>query len=254
MVRLRSNLRRNSTPARAILALFAGLGILAAISAAPQDDSWRRPREAMVRQQMRDVSDPRVLDAMRTIPRHLFVPPEQQTRAYEDHPLPIGSGQTISQPYIVAKMTELLRPRKDDRVFELGTGSGYQAAVLSPLVKEVYTVEIFNELGQSARVRLKQLGYANVEVKVGDGYYGWPEKAPFDAIVVTAVANHIPPPLIQQLKPGGRMVIPIGTVFQVQNLLLVEKGKSDKDLKVHNIMPVLFVPLLGGHERQQPHP
>ena len=251
MARVRSNVQPNSIPAGIFLALLATSGLLACLFAAPQDDPWRKPREAMVRQQLRDVSDPRVLDALRTIPRHLFVPPEQQAQAYDDHPLPIGSGQTISQPYIVAKMTELLRLKKDDRVFELGTGSGYQAAVLSRLVKEVYTVEIFDELGQSARQRLKRLGYSNVEVKVGDAYYGWPEKAPFDAIIVTAAANHIPPPLIQQLKPGGRMVIPIGTVFQVQNLLLVEKGRTEKDLKIHNIMPVLFVPLLGGHEESR---
>lgn len=217
-------------------------------SPAQGPDPWQAQREAMVREQMRDVRDARVLEAMRTTPRHLFVPPEQREAAYEDHPLPIGSGQTISQPYIVAKMTELIRPKKDDRVFELGTGSGYQAAVLSPLVKEVYTVEIFTELGERARERLKRLGYQNVEARVGDGYYGWAEKAPFDAIIVTAAANHIPPPLLQQLKPGGRMIIPIGTVFQVQNLLLVEKGKTEKDLKVRNIMPVLFVPLLGGHD------
>ena len=223
--------------------------LLFPLSLEPSDDPFERQREVMVREQMRDIGDARVLGAMRATPRHLFVPPDRRAEAYEDHPVAIGYGQTISQPYIVAKMTELMEPKKDDRVFELGTGSGYQAAVLSPLVKEVYTVEVFTALGEQARARLKDLGYKNVEVKVGDGYYGWPEKAPFDAIIVTAAANHIPPALIQQLKPGGRMVIPIGTVFQVQNLLLVEKGKTSKDLKVRNIMPVLFVPLLGGHDR-----
>ena len=218
-----------------------------------EDPKWVRLRERMVEQQIaappdgrEAVRDARVLAAMRTIPRHEFVPADQLPYAYDDRPLPIGLGQTISQPYIVATMTELLAPQPTHRVLEIGTGSGYQAAVLSPLVKQVYTIEIFEELATKARERLKRLGHANVEVRHADGYWGWPEAAPFDSIVVTAAAGHIPPPLIEQLKPGGRMVIPVGNVFQVQNLLLVEKGKSNRartgvglhDLKVRSLMPV----------------
>ncbi len=205
----------------------------------------------MVRDQIewRGVRDARVIAAMRATPRHEFVPADLHASAYDDRPLPIGYGQTISQPYIVAKMTELLETKKEHRVLELGTGSGYQAAILAPLVREVYTIEIIEPLGHSARARLDRLGYANISVKVGDGYFGWPEKAPFDAIVVTAAANHIPPPLVEQLKTGGRMVIPIGNPFQVQNLMLVVKGKDNRDLKIYNTMPVAFVPLTGGHEQ-----
>jgi protein-L-isoaspartate(D-aspartate) O-methyltransferase len=170
------------------------------------------------------VRDPRVLDSMRKTQRHRFVPAELVANAYEDRPLPIGYGQTISQPYIVAKMTELLEPKADHRVLEIGTGSGYQAAVLSPLVAHVYSIEIIEPLGAAARRRLDTLGYKNVEVRVGDGYFGWPEKGPFDSIVVTAAANHIPPPLVEQLKPGGRMVIPVGNPFQTQTLMFVTKG------------------------------
>lgn len=222
---------------------------------AEEDPKWRRARRKMVERQIafpgdeRDpVRNPRVLEAMRAIPRHEFVPQNQVPYAYADRPLPIGLGQTISQPYIVARMTELLQPKPDDRVLEVGTGSGYQAAVLSPLVKEVYTIEIFEELATRARERLGRLGYANVTVRHADGYWGWKEAAPFDSIIVTAAAGHVPPSLIEQLKPGGRMVIPVGNVFQVQTLLLVEKGQTERDLKVHSIMPVLFVPLLGSHE------
>ena len=178
--------------------------------------------------------------------RTLLVP-----HAYEDRPLPIGYGQTISQPYIVAKMTELLGPKKGHRVLEIGTGSGYQAAILSRLVANVYTVEIVNPLGTTARERLAALGYKNVEVRVADGYYGWPEKAPFDCIVVTAAANHIPPPLIEQLKPGGRLVVPIGNPFQTQRLVLVTKGnKGPRDIRIRDIMPVRFVPLVSGSSGQ----
>jgi protein-L-isoaspartate(D-aspartate) O-methyltransferase len=191
------------------------------------------------------VRDRRVLDALRRIPRHEFVPADARGMAYEDHPVAIGYGQTISQPYIVAKMTELVAPKPEHRVLELGTGSGYQAAVLSPLVKEVYTIEIIEPLGRAAAERLKRLGYENVEVKIGDGYFGWPEKAPFDAIIVTAWATHVPPPLLEQLKPGGRMVIPVGSVFYQQNLVVVRKGKTARDLKMDSVMPVVFVPLTG---------
>ncbi len=217
----------------------------------PDEESFRKERERMVRDQIewRGVRDARVLAALRSTPRHQFVPADLHSHAYDDRPLPIGYGQTISQPYIVAKMTELLETKQDHRVLELGTGSGYQAAILAPLVREVHTIEIIEPLGNFARARLERLGYQNIWVKVGDGYFGWPEKAPFDAIVVTAAANHVPPPLIEQLKAGGRMVIPIGNPFQVQNLMLVVKGKDKRDLKIYNIMPVAFVPLTGGHEQ-----
>ena len=219
------------------------------------DEDYRRQREEMVRTQIASlrwsgseaVRDSRVLDSMRKTPRHSFVPPDLKAYAYEDRPLPIGYGQTISQPYIVAKMTELLEPKGEHRVLEIGTGSGYQAAVLSPLVAQVYSIEIVEPLGTAARRRLDALGYKNIEVRVGDGYFGWPEKGPFDGIIVTAAANHIPPPLVEQLKPGGRMVIPVGNPFQTQTLMLVTKGsKGPHDLQVRNLMPVAFVPLVGG--------
>ena len=235
---------------KTILVLAALLGVAAL---AQTQDAYRAPREKMVRETIaqpddgRDpVRDRRVLEAMRTIPRHEFVPADQRGHAYADHPLPIGYGQTISQPYIVAKMTELLALKPEHRVLEVGAGSGYQAAVLSPLVKEVYTIEIVQPLGAAARERLARLGYKNVEVRVGDGYYGWADKGPFDAIVVTAWASHVPPPLVQQLKPGGRMVIPVGTFFYNQNLVVVHKGsKGPRDLRIESVMPVVFVPLTG---------
>ncbi len=222
------------------------------------EEVFRKQREAMVRTQIAGwrfgadaVHDSVVLEAVRQVPRHRFVPAALLADAYDDRPLPIGYGQTISQPYMVAKMTELLEPRRDHRVLEIGTGSGYQAAILSPLVAHVYTMEIIEPLGVTARERLAALGYRNVEVRVGDGYYGWPEKAPFDSIVVTAAATHVPPSLIEQLKPGGRMVIPVGNPFQTQRLLLVTKGsKSARDIRVQDIMPVRFVPLVGGSSKQ----
>ena len=190
--------------------------------------------------------DEQVLAVMNGVPRHEFVPSGKKPFAYEDRPLAIGYGQTISQPYIVALMTDLLRPLADHKVLEIGTGSGYQAAVLSKLVDSVYTIEIIDKLGQQAIKHFKRLGYSNVEARVGDGYYGWPSEAPFDGIVVTAAAGHIPPPLIKQLKPGGRMVIPVGGRFQVQQLMLVEKSVDDK-VTTRQILPVRFVPLTGGH-------
>ena len=190
--------------------------------------------------------DRTVLAIMGDVPRHLFVPKNQQDSAYENRPLPIGYGQTISQPYIVAVMTDLLRVKTGDRVFELGTGSGYQAAILAKLAKEVYTVEIVAPLGTQAAERLASLGFANVRVKVADGYYGWPEHAPFDGIIVTAAASHVPPPLVRQLKPGGRMVIPVGTSFLTQHLLLIEKA-TDGTLTTRQVLPVGFVPVTGGH-------
>ena len=186
--------------------------------------------------------DTRVMNAMRTIPRHRFVPPELQSAAYANRPLPIGYGQTISQPYIVALMTDLLRLKPTDVVLEVGTGSGYQAAVLSPLVKQVYTLEIVEPLARQARERLKALGYRNVTVHHADGYEGWKSAAPFDAVIVTAAATHIPPPLVQQLKPGGRMVIPVGGPFATQSLMLVEK-QSDGKVRTRQVLPVVFVPL-----------
>ena len=190
--------------------------------------------------------DERVLEALGTVPRHQFVPSEQRPYAYQNRPLPIGYGQTISQPYIVAIMTDLLNPQPDDVVFELGTGSGYQAAVLAELVEQVYTMEIVEPLAERARETLQELGYRNVTVRAGDGYYGWEEHAPFDGIVVTAAGDHVPPPLVQQLKPGGRMVIPVGSRFFTQQLILVEK-QEDGTVRSREILPVSFVPLTGGH-------
>ena len=194
------------------------------------------------------VRDPRVLDAMRKVPRHKFVPPELAARAYGDHPLPIGHGQTISQPYIVAIMTELAQPRPQHRALEIGTGSGYQAAVLAELVAEVFTIELLEPLGISARARLKELGYAKITVRIGDGYQGWPDSAPFDLILVTAGAPFIPPALIEQLAPGGRMVIPIGDAWANQILKLVTKDKYGK-IHTEDIMGVRFVPLVPGENK-----
>jgi protein-L-isoaspartate(D-aspartate) O-methyltransferase len=194
----------------------------------------------------RAVFDKRVMAAMAKVPRHEFVPRDQIHFAYTNHPLSIGQGQTISQPYIVALMTDLLDVKADDVVLEIGTGSGYQAAVLAELVKEVYTIEIIEELGKQSQERLAKLGYNNVEVKIGDGYYGWEEHAPFQGIIVTAGANQIPPLLIKQLKPGGRMIIPVGEHFYIQYLTLVEKDDQG-EITTRNILPVAFVPFTGGH-------
>ena len=188
----------------------------------------------------------RVLDALNEVPRHEFVPKSELREAYDNHPLPIGHGQTISQPYIVALMTDLVDPEPGDVVLEIGTGSGYQAAVLAGLVEKVYSIEIIEPLADQAKARLARLGYGNVETRLGDGYFGWEEHAPFDAIVVTAAASHVPPPLIEQLKPGGRMVIPVGGRFQVQYLLLVEKAAAG-EIVTRQITAVRFVPLTGKH-------
>ena len=207
-----------------------------------QEQDFARLRGEMVKKQIekRGIKDPAALSALRKTPRHLFVPNNVLDDAYDDRPLPIGYGQTISQPFIVAYMTEIVKPKPDHRVLEIGTGSGYQAAVLAEIVKEVYTIEIIDSLGSQARNRLSRLNYKNITVKTGDGYYGWKDKSPFDAIVVTAAAEHIPPPLIEQLKEGGRMIIPVGSPFMVQQLMLVEKkgGKT----RTSNLMPVRFVP------------
>jgi protein-L-isoaspartate(D-aspartate) O-methyltransferase len=191
------------------------------------------------------VEDSATLAAMRSVPRHEFVPADQQRYAYADHPLPIGYGQTISQPYIVAFMTEILEPRPGMKVLEVGTGSGYQAAVLGATGCRVFTVEIFEALATSARTRLARLGFDSVTVRHGDGHYGWSEAAPFDAVIVTAAAGFIPPALVEQLKPGGRMVIPVGSVYGVQNLILVEKD-SEGGVRTRNLLPVRFVPMLKG--------
>jgi protein-L-isoaspartate(D-aspartate) O-methyltransferase len=200
----------------------------------------------MVREQIqrRGVTDQGVLGAMLAVPRHEFVPASWREAAYGDRPLPIGEGQTISQPYIVALMTELLQLESGDRVLEVGTGSGYQAAVASHLADSVFTIEILPGLAEQAARRLARLGYRDVVTRTGDGYFGWPEHAPFDAIVVTAAAGHIPPPLVQQLAPGGRMVIPVGGAFQVQQLVLVEK-QADGSVTTRTLLPVRFVPLVG---------
>jgi protein-L-isoaspartate(D-aspartate) O-methyltransferase len=209
----------------------------------------------VIEQDVRDTSnyldkkqlDTRVMAVLAQVPRHQFVPDDVRSRAYENRPLPIGYGQTISQPYIVAIMTDLIAPKAEHKALEIGTGSGYQAAVLSRLVDQVYTMEIVEPLGKQATERLKQLGYSNIEVSIADGYYGWETHAPFDIIIVTAAASHIPPPLIEQLKPGGKMIIPVGSRFMTQQLLLVDKDE-EKEITIRQILPVRFVPLTGDHK------
>jgi protein-L-isoaspartate(D-aspartate) O-methyltransferase len=218
--------------------LWFGSTLLA--SASVQD--FAVARQLMVETQIkgRGITDSRVTEVMSSVPRHEFVPENYRTHAYEDHPLPIGYGQTISQPYIVAFMTEQLRPQPTDRVLEIGTGSGYQAAVLSKLVAEVYTIEILKPLAQRAEMDLRRFNYSNVKVKAGDGYKGWPEHAPFDAIIVTAAPDHVPQPLIDQLKEGGRMIIPVGGP-EMQQLYFLEKHAGK--LTQRAVLPVNFVPL-----------
>ncbi len=201
-------------------------------------------RETMVQTQIiaRGITDVATLRAMRTVPRHEFVPRELAARAYDDSPLPIGYNQTISQPYIVAFMTELIKPRKGQRVLEVGTGSGYQAAVLAEIVDSVYTIELIGGLAEEASARLKRLGYRNIAVRQGDGYLGWPEQAPFDAILVTAAADEVPQPLVAQLKEGGIMVIPVGSTWGVQSLTLVRKEANG--VTTESVLPVRFVPLI----------
>lgn len=191
----------------------------------------------------RGITDRSVLDAMRKVPRHLMVPRDLRSHAYADHPLPIAEGQTISQPYVVAMMTEALELKPGDRVLEIGTGSGYQAAVLAEIVAQVYSIEIRKKLADSARRILKRLEYDNVEVKYGDGYFGWEEKGPFDAIIITAAANHIPPPLIKQLKEGGTLILPLGSTVYYQMLTLVTKKGGQ--ITVRQIDSVRFVPMTG---------
>jgi len=211
-------------------------------SVSPQADKFNAARNKMVETQIeaRGISDPGTLRAMRKVPRHLFVPKNYQNDAYGDFPLPIGNGQTISQPYIVAYMTEVLRPSSKMRVLEIGTGSGYQAAVLAEIVDTVYTIEIVNELAKESAERLKSLGYNNVVVKSGDGYHGWIEHSPFDIIIVTAAAAEIPKPLMDQLAENGRLVIPVGDAGSVQELILLTKKKGKTESK--RLTMVRFVP------------
>src|SRR5688572_10280086 len=235
--------------------LFRSLfpAVLVAASAAAQraptaeDERFRAQRLEMVERHIKGdgIKDSATLHAMRTVPRHEFVPARLRGEAYENHPLPIGLGQTISQPYIVAFMTEVVRPRPGMRVLEVGTGSGYQAAVLAATGAEVYSIEIFRAHADSARSRLERLGYRGVTVRHGDGHHGWAEVAPFDAVMVTAAAGHIPPALTRQLRPGGRMIIPVGSVYGAQYLILVEKDAKGA-VRTCNLLPVAFVPMLSG--------
>jgi protein-L-isoaspartate(D-aspartate) O-methyltransferase len=227
----------------------------AILSAAAQGSDWQRLRQALIDEIRADVQDTqdytgvraldaKVLAALNRVPRHEFVRPSDVDAAYDNRPLPIGYGQTISQPYIVALMTELLEPRPDHVVLEVGTGSGYQAAVLAELVSHVYTIEIVGPLAAAATERLGRLNYRNVTVKQADGYFGWPEQGPFDGIIVTAAGARIPPPLVAQLKPGGRMILPVGSAFTAQYLVLVTKD-ADGHVGTQQLLPVMFVPLTG---------
>ena len=215
------------------------------VAVAAATDEFKLKRLKMVETDIKGkgIRDSKVLDAMSRIERHLFVPSSFRDSAYNDHPLPIGEGQTISQPYVVALMTEALKLKPTDRVLEIGTGSGYQAAVLAGIVSEVYTIEIRKTLAEKSETLLKKLGYRNIMVKYADGYYGWDKYAPFDAIIVTASANHIPPPLIKQLKEGGRLIIPLGSTVYFQMLTLATKKKGELDIE--QIGSVAFVPMTG---------
>jgi protein-L-isoaspartate(D-aspartate) O-methyltransferase len=238
---------------RVVLSLLL-TGVLLSVPVSPSSSSENSnliaARKRMVERDLkgRDITDPKVLEVMGRVPRHLFVDKSLQSEAYADHPLPIGEGQTISQPYIVALMTQILQIKPGEKVLEIGTGSGYQAAVLAELTNEVYTIEIREGLSRMAAQRLKQLGYEKVHVKYGDGYFGWEEYAPFDAIIVTCAANHIPPPLIKQLKEGGRLIIPLGSTTYFQTLTLLEKKRGKTDIQ--NITGVAFVPMTGEAEKR----
>ena len=226
--------------------VLAALGLVGLVQtrASVQTGEFATQRARMVDEQIaaRGVRNRAVLDAMRAVPRHEFVPETYRNSAYADTPLPIGLDQTISQPYIVALMTELVEPKPEHRILEVGTGSGYQAAVISRIVKEVYSIEIIPQLAQSGSERLKRLGYANIAVREGDGYQGWPDRAPFDGILVTAGATEVPKPLIDQLKPGGRMIIPVGATSGSQVLKVIEK-RTDGSIRTEDVIPVRFVPL-----------
>jgi len=194
----------------------------------------------------------RVMAAMKQVPRHEFLPADLRYCAYDNGPAPIGSGQTISQPYIVALMSDLLNTKPSDSILEIGTGSGYQAAILSQLVQQVYSVEIIEDLAITARKRLSKLGYNNVDVRNDDGYFGWPEHAPYDGVIVTAAAPHIPPALIDQLRPGARLVIPVGFPYSYQELMIVEK-RANGEIETQKVLGVSFVPLTGDHDVETPH-
>ena len=239
--------------------LLMTLVVVVALDAAPapaEEDAYGERRQRMVQEiavhalsagnlSGRPVFDERVMAAMARVPRHAFVPEDRRESAYDNRPLPIGHGQTISQPYIVALMTDLLELEADHVALEVGTGSGYQAAILAELVSRVYSIEIIEPLARAAAARLNRLGFDKVATRHGDGYYGWEAYAPFDAIIVTAAASHVPPPLIAQLKPGGRMVIPVGGSFLTQYLMMVEKDSQGR-VTNRQILPVRFVPLKGG--------
>lgn len=215
-----------------------------------EDRAFTAARQRMVEKDLkgRDIADPQVLEIMGRIPRHLFVEKSLQRQAYADHPLPIGEGQTISQPYIVALMTQILRIKPGEKVLEVGTGSGYQAAVLAELTDQVFSIEIREKLTQAASKMLKELGYNQVRLKSGDGYFGWEEFAPFDAILVTCAANHIPPSLIKQLKEGGRLILPLGSTTYFQTLTLITKKGGQTD--VQHLMGVAFVPMTGEAQKK----
>lgn len=228
--------------------ILAGMGGTSPAPKTPRPEGagkdYKKARDDMVLRQIRSrgIRDPRVLEAMSRVPRHLFVPEPYRPLAYTDGPLPIGLGQTISQPYIVAFMTEALHLSPRDRVLEVGTGSGYQAAVLAEIVAEVFTIEIIPELGRAARVRLEEMGYRNIRARIGDGYLGWPEEAPFDAIIVTAAADKIPQPLIDQLKEYGRLCIPVGGDGLAQSLMRITR--QEQGIRKEILIPVRFVPLV----------
>ncbi|HHL40642.1 MAG TPA: protein-L-isoaspartate(D-aspartate) O-methyltransferase [Deltaproteobacteria bacterium] len=238
-------------PSQAAVTALALLGLLCG-AGAQGADPYEKVRALMVERQIeaRGIKDRRVLEAMATVPRHEFVPETYRDEAYADHPLPIGEGQTISQPYVVALMTELLDLKGGEKVLEIGTGSGYQAAVLAAVTERVYTMEIRAALAKEAAARLERLGYRQVRTRLGDGYYGWPEEAPFDAIIVTAAANHVPPPLLAQLKEGGRLVIPIGSTRYYQTLTRITRVEGE--FEVEHVTSVMFVPMVGAAQKQRP--
>ncbi len=234
-----------------VLGIFFLMAVSVNLTSAEEDDTYPQLRKKMVRTQLesRDIADKEVLEVMGKVPRHLFVAPRYRRQAYEDYPLPIDEGQTISQPYIVALMTQHLQLKKGEKVLEIGTGSGYQAAVLAHLTDHVYSVEIREKLAEKAADVLEKLGYKQVKVKWGDGYFGWEEQAPFDAIIVTCAANHVPPSLLKQLKEGGRLIIPVGSTLYFQTLTLITKIKGKP--KVKHILGVRFVPMVGEAQKRK---